>query len=130
MHHNGTSVLDRPEAATSSPLIAGPRWFECGEDDRDPRTLTLRMGLPVSADLMVAALYADKNLSVRDLDTDDEGVWALVAVIIAQDGLNAIERTRDAIAKTRRRGGWQALDRPVWFQNCRQRVTELTGGAA
>lgn len=122
MHNHGTAVLDRPEAAPMCPVITGGCWFEA-----EDRPLTLRMELPLSAALMVAALYGENTmLGPRDL-ASDEDVWGQVATIVVQDGLNAIERAAQKLASQERRG---TVTAPEWLAFCRRRVAEVTGGAA
>jgi hypothetical protein len=78
------------EPVLASPVIISPAWF----DDYDPedlshRPFTVRMELPVSAELMTAALYFYEKDPPYMLDADC--VWGLAAVAIVQDGLTGVE---------------------------------------
>jgi hypothetical protein len=57
MQINGTSVLDCAEAGQISPVVGRPAWVDSGDEASYP--LTLRFEFPLSAQLMVAALYHD-----------------------------------------------------------------------
>jgi len=121
MHFNGTAVHARHQA---SPVISGENgWL--GDDGRD-QPLTLRLRPPVSAGELAAALYHDDHLTPADL-AKDQSVWALAALAIIQDGLNAIQRRADEILLTEARA---ALANPAWLELCRRRVAEVTGSTA
>ena len=121
MHFNGTAVHARHQA---SPVISGENgWL--GDDGRD-QPLTLRLRLPVSAGELAAALYHDDHLTPADL-AKDQSAWALAALTIIQDGLNAIQRRADEILLTEARA---ALANPAWLELCRRRVAEVTGSTA
>ena len=105
-----------------SPVIAGGAWL--GEDDRD-QPLILQLRLPVSAAELATALYGDHYLSGVDLATD-ENVWALAAVAIVQDGLNAGQRRAGQLLVAEARG---TLANPAWLAPCCHRVAEVTGHA-
>ncbi len=123
MQLNGTSVLPRREAGLVSPVISGEGgWL--GDDDRD-QPLTLQLGLPVSAEELAAALYGEHQLTPADLATD-VNVWAFAALVIVQDGLNAIQARANDILVAEARG---TLARPEWLELCRRRVAEVTGCA-
>lgn len=125
MQHNGTSVLDRPEVSQVSPVITGPKWFECNADGEHPRTVSIRAEVPMSADLMVAALYLEgQYITAADLATDDL-VWGYVAIAITHEGLWAVERQAEALACADKRG---MVGRNDWLAFVRQRVADVTGG--
>jgi len=121
MHNHGTAVLDRPEAAPTSPVITAGTWFEAGG-----RPLTLRMELPLSAELMVAALYSDETIQADDLLTAED-VWGQVACILTDKGMAELEQLAAMLPRQEKRG---RLDAPDWLAFVRQRVAEVTGGAA
>jgi len=124
MQLNGTSVLPRREAGLVSPVISGEGgWL--GDDDRD-QPLTLQLGLPVSAEELAAALYGEHQLTPADLATD-VNVWAFAALVIVQDGLNAIQARANDILVAEARG---TLARPEWLELCRRRVAEVAAPAA
>jgi hypothetical protein len=121
MQLNGTAVLAAHQSGPVSPVISRENgWL--GETGHD-QPLTLRLGLPVSAGELAAALYGDDHLSAADLAAD-ESVWALAAVAIVQDGLNAIQRRAEEILVAEARG---RLVNPGWLELCRRRVAEVTG---
>jgi hypothetical protein len=123
MHFNGTAVRARHQAGPVSPVISGENgWL--GDDGLD-QPLTLQLKLPVSAGEL-AALYHDDHLTPADL-AKDQSVWALAALAIIQDGLNAIQRRADEILLAEARG---ALANPAWLELCRRRVAEVTGSTA
>jgi len=108
-------------AAVDGPfLTAGSGLF-----DGEGRPLVVRMEVPLSAREMVAALYGEhERLTQADLGTDQD-VWRYVAVVVAQDGLHAIEQLTDAIGEQERCG---SLVAPEWLAWCRRRVAEVTAG--
>jgi hypothetical protein len=123
MHHNGTAACARHQAGPVSPVISGENgWL--GDAGRD-QPLTLQVALPVSAGELAAALYYDDHLTPADL-AKDQGVWALAAVAIIQDGLTAIQRRADQILVAEARS---RLANPAWLELCRRRVAEVTGAA-
>ena len=81
MQNNGTSVLDRSEAAQVSPLIEGDYWF-----DSEPGAVLIRMHVPLSPAQMVAVLYCET------VACDDLEIWGQVAVVLAASGMAEIER--------------------------------------
>jgi hypothetical protein len=111
-----------PAAASQSPVLAGgSSWFEYEGEDRPH---LLRMDLPVSADEMSAALYRDHAI-LRDTDlAAGRHVWEHAALVIAMDGLTAIQDAAGAIRAQEQRG---KLADPRWLALCRQRVTDVTG---
>jgi hypothetical protein len=121
MHNHGTAVLDRPEAAPTSPAIGAGTWFE-----RYDRPLTLRMELPLSAELMVAALYADDTITPDDLLTAED-VWGHAACALVEKGTAELEQLAAILPRQEKSG---RLDAPEWLAFVRQRVAEVTGGAA
>jgi hypothetical protein len=124
MHHSGTAGRARRQPGPISPVISGENgWL--GDDGRD-QPLTLQLSLPVSAVELAAALYHDDHLTPADL-AKDHGVWALAALAIIQDGLNAIQHRADEILAAEARG---ALANPAWLELCRRRVAEVTGSTA
>jgi hypothetical protein len=105
------------DAVTGPLLTAGSGLF-----DREGRPLVVRLEVPLSAGEMVAALYGEhQRLTQADLGTDQD-VWRYVAVVIAQDGMHAIEQLADVIAEQEQRG---ALAAPEWLAWCRRRVDEV-----
>jgi hypothetical protein len=104
-------------AITGPVLTAGSSLF-----DEEGRPLVVRMEVPLSAREMAAALYGEhERLTQADLDTDQD-VWRYVAVVIAQDGMHAIEQMADVIAEQERCG---SLAAPEWLAWCRRRVDEV-----
>jgi len=105
-------------AAVTGPLLtAGSGLFE-GEG----RPLVVRMEVPLSAGEMVAALYGEhERLTQADLGTDQD-VWRYVAVVVAQDGMHAIEQLADVIAEQEQRSALAAAE---WLAWCRRRVDEV-----
>jgi hypothetical protein len=92
-------------------------WFE-GED----RPHRVGMVLPISAELMVAALYGDrKQLRQADLATDED-VWGNVMLVVTMDGLNTVQELADEILVDEHR---RTLTDPIWLALCRRRVSEV-----
>jgi hypothetical protein len=122
MSNHGTTKADQCEAGLVSPVITGGAWL--GDDD--PRqSLTLQLRLPVSAEELAVALYEEGQLCLADL-AEDENVWGFAAVVIVQDGLNAIQRRAEEILVAEARG---TLANPAWLATCRRRVTQVTSTA-
>lgn len=107
-------------AVTGPLLTAGSGLF-----DREGRPLVVRLEVPLSAREMVAALYGEhERLTQADLDTDQD-VWRYVAVVVAQDGMHAIEQLADVIDEQEQR---LTLAAPEWLAWCRRRVDEVAAG--
>jgi hypothetical protein len=82
------------------------------------------MDLPVSTDEMVAALYYDRAI-LHDTDlAADRHVWEHAALVVAMDGLTAVQGTAGEICAQEQRG---KLAAPGWLALSRQRVTDVTG---
>jgi hypothetical protein len=106
-----------PGPARGARADVTPDWFEA--QDRPHRAAIV---LPMSAELMVAALYADReHLTHHDLTTDEE-VWGHAMLAVAADGLTSIEELADEILVHEHRC---TLADPVWLALCRRRVSEV-----
>jgi hypothetical protein len=82
----------------------------------------VRLEVPLSARETVSALYGEhERLTQADLGTDQD-VWRYVAVVIAQDGMHAIEQLADLIAEQEQ---CRSLAAPEWLAWCRRRVDEV-----
>jgi hypothetical protein len=80
----------------------------------------------MSAELMVAALYADRaHLTRCDLATDEE-VWGHAMLVVAMGGLTYVEEQADEILVREHRC---TLTDPAWLALCR-RVSEVIAAAA
>ena len=94
MQFHGTAVLERPILAQVSPVIGGPEWF-----DADEGSCTLRVHLPVTPALMVAALMP----AVIDTDelaaAPDSELWGIIAAGIAADGQITAKRECAALER-------------------------------
>jgi hypothetical protein len=111
------------EPVLASPVITGPGWFDDHDpDDLSPRPFTLRMELPVSADLMTAALYFYQKNPPYMLDADC--VWGLAAVAIVQDGLTGVEEYARIIRDEEEHG---TVRHPEFLALCRRLVSRVTG---
>ena len=105
-------------AAVTSPLLTA----RSGLFDGEGRPLMVRMEVPLSAGEMVAALYGEhERLTQADLDTDQD-VWRYVTVVVAQDGMHAIEQLAGVIAEQEQRSALAAAE---WLAWCRRRVDEV-----
>jgi hypothetical protein len=85
------------------------------------------MHLPVSAEVMAAALYAEKSCLRRADLAADEDVWGQVALAVVQDGLIALGVLAYELRSREKRG---TVREPGWLAFCRQRVSDVLGGAA
>ena len=105
-------------APVTGPLLtAGSGLF-----DGEGRPLVVRLEVPLSAGEMVAALYGEhERLTQADLSTDQD-VWRYVALVVAPDGMHAIEQLADVIAEQER---CRSLVAPEWLAWCRRRVAEV-----
>ena len=104
-------------AAATGPLLTA----RSGLFDGEGRPLVVRMEVPLSAREMAAALYGEhERLTQADLGTDQD-VWRYVAVVIAQDGMQAIEQLADVIDEHER---CHTLAAPEWLAWCRRCVDE------
>jgi hypothetical protein len=96
-------------------------WFEA--QDRPHRAGIV---LPMSAELVVAALYADRDhLTQCDLATDEE-VWGHAMLVVAMGGLTSVEEQADEILIREHRC---TLADPAWLALCRRRVSEIISAA-
>lgn len=130
MQINGTSVLDRPEATATSPVIERSTWVGPLDVETDQeaaaRTVTLRLEFPVQPDLMVAALYYERaRLNMLDL-MDDGYVWQLAALVLLESGYDALATRAEMLD---RQIGHGLVEDPAWLARARRRVAEVTGGA-
>jgi hypothetical protein len=112
MQNNGTSVLDRSEAAQVSPLIEGDYWF-----DSEPGAVLIRMHVPLSPAQMVAVLYCET------VACDDLEIWGQVAVVLAASGMAEIERRESDLNRELAEGREDA----TFLAQVRARVSEVTG---
>jgi hypothetical protein len=116
------SGADRAGPIRGARADVAPDWFE-GQD----RPHLAGIVLPMSAELMVAALYADRErLTNRDLATDEE-VWGHVMLVVAMGGLTCVEEQADEILIREHRC---TLADPVWLALCRRRVSEVISAVA
>jgi len=117
-----TAVPNRLDTAIAGPVLAAGS----GLFDGKGRPLVVRLEVPLSPGEMVAALYGEhERLTQADFPTDQD-VWRYVAVVVAQDGMHAIEQLADVIDEQERS---HTLTAPEWLAWCWQRVAELTTGA-
>lgn len=104
---------------TSPVLAAGPGLF-----DGQGRPLVVRLEVPLSAREMVAALYGEHERLTQSEFPADQDVWLYVAVVLAQDGMHAIEQLAEMIDEQERHC---SLVAPDWLAWCRRRVDEVAG---
>lgn len=117
----GAAAPDRPGGTDASPVPTVRSWLF----DVEGRPHVMRIELALSAAEMVAALYGEhEHLMPADLDTDEE-VWEHIAVVIVQDGLNAIEQLADMIDAQE---PCRSLAAPESLALCRHRVGEVIAG--
>ena len=118
MHVQGTSVLGGADSWVTGPAVGGPLWF-----DTEDRPFCLLVSVPLSLDLMAAALYDLPLRDARDLATDED-VRGNIAIMLVLDGLSALERRADELARP------GVADDRAWLAFCRQRASEVMGGTA
>jgi hypothetical protein len=113
------------ESVATSPVITGRGWVDDHDPaDCSPRSITMRIKLPVSAELMAAALYFEgQDHHSDDLAPRQRARVGRAALIIAQDGLNAVEVHKRAIRDLQQH---DMIRVPKWLALCRQRVSEAT----
>jgi hypothetical protein len=152
MQNNGTSVLDRAEAAMTADEHAA-RWEAVNAklpsadrptadvladglvspvigrptwveaDNSADYPLTLRVEFPLDARLMVAALYHDgKFLKPDDLATAAD-VWNCAALALLDMGFQGLAVYADCVDQDIERG---RIEYPAWLAHVRQRVAEVT----
>jgi hypothetical protein len=107
----------------ASPVITGPQLFDDHDpEDLSPRPVMLRVEVPISAELMVAALYSEGHGKLPgELNSGADRVWERVAIVIVQDGLDAVEGHQRAIRDLEEH---DMIRVPEWLALCRQRVGE------
>ena len=103
-----------PDRAAAPPVIRGPRWF-----GPDAGPFALRIEVPVTPGLMVAALYGAAKPD--DIDSDEE-LCGTVAVTLLIAGLPALEECAARLRSDEERG---TVESPAFLARCRDRVAEL-----
>lgn len=122
MQFHRTAVLNRPEATQVSPLIAGPQWFET-----EPDSWTVRMHLPLTPDLMTAALMGG-GIDQGDLGADvpDSELWGTVACVAAAEGLAVVRNWSEELERDETAGDLDTLT-AARLAAARRRVAGMTG---
>lgn len=86
------------------------------------RPYVIRMEVPVTAELMVAAIYGERD-QLFDFDlASDKDLWEHVASGLVQEGLCRLEEWALEIREQRRLG---TLAEPEWLELCRRRVADI-----
>lgn len=114
----GARSADRmmPGMVAISPVI-GDGCFNAPE-----RPFLVRADVPVTAEMMVAAIYGERgDLFVFDI-ADDDDLWEGITFALVVEGFRRIEERALAI---REEQGSGALAAPEWLQLCRRRVADI-----
>jgi len=109
--HAHSHALDR---AGALPVIRGPRWF-----GPDAGPLALRIEVPMTPGLMVAALYGAAQPD--DIDSDED-LCGTVAVTLLIAGLPALEARAARLRSDEERG---TVESSAFLARCRLRVAKL-----
>ncbi len=91
-------------------VIGGPKWF-----DSENGALVVLVAVPLTAELLVAALYGVAEAG--DIATDED-LRGSAAVTLAIEGLAALEARARKIRMDEERG---MIESPEFLAHCRQR---------
>lgn len=115
------------ELAPSRPKTAvqvGEEWFGA-----QPGGRTVVLAVPLSTDMMVAALFTAGQFAVAEEDlADDNEAWGFIGQAIAREGTDAVEELARQLPGLDRAGTLpDARGRPGsdWLEFCRRRVSRL-----
>lgn len=108
-------------ASVKSGVIAESPMIGEGCFDASERPYIIRAGVPLTAEMLVAAVYGEDSLFDFDI-ADDEGLWEIIAFVVVREGLYRIE---ERALKIREEQGSGTLAAPEWLDLCRRRVAEL-----
>jgi hypothetical protein len=91
----------------------------------------VRMQVPLSAEMMVAALYCAGYFVTAEDVADDAEMWGLIAEVVARDGTSFLEEVAESLPVLAGQNGRLPAARgaswPEWLAFCRRRIAELTG---
>jgi hypothetical protein len=105
-----------PDMLAASPVI-GEGCFDAPE-----RSYLIRTEVPVTAEILVAAIYGERE-DLFDFDIADDGdLWEAIAFALAMEGFRRIEDRALSIRAEQRSG---TLAAPEWLALCRRRVADL-----
>lgn len=107
-----------PGMVAVSPVI-GDGCFNAPE-----RPFLVRTEVPVTAEMLVAAIYGERE-DLFDFDiADDDDLWEAIAFALVMEGFRRIEERALAIRSEHRSGTVAA---PEWLRLCRRRVADIIG---
>ena len=120
-------------AVASGCAVAGPvvdkSWF----GSRRAGACFVRTEVPLSAEMMVAALYCAGYFITAEDVIDDGELWGFIAQVVAQEGTGFLEDAVENLPVLERtgrlpppRGGSGA----EWLAFCRRRIAALMGQTA
>ena len=105
-----------PGMVTAGPVI-GEGCFNAPE-----RSFLVRTDVPVTAEMLVAALYGERE-DLLDFDiAEDEDLWESIAFALVMEGFRRIEERALAIREEQASG---TLADPEWLRLCRRRVADI-----
>lgn len=88
------------------------------------RSFLVRTEVPVTAEMLVAAVYGERE-DLFDFDiADDDDLWEGIAFALVMEGFRRIEERALAIREELRSG---TLAAPEWLRLCRRRVADIIG---
>lgn len=107
-----------PGVVAASPVV-GDGCFNAPE-----RSYLVRTDVPVTAEMLVAAIYGERE-DLFDFDiAGDADLWEGIAFALAMEGFRRIEDRALAIREELRSG---TLADPEWLRLCRRRVADAIG---
>lgn len=105
-----------PGVVAASPVI-GDGCFNAPE-----RPFLVRTDVPVTAEMLVAAVYGELE-DLKDFDiADDDDLWEGIAFALVMEGFRRIEERALAIRGEQASG---TLADPDWLRLCRRRVADI-----
>lgn len=107
-----------PGMVAASPVI-GEGCFNAPE-----RTFLVRADVAVTAEMLVAAIYGERD-DLFDFDiADDDDLWEGIAFALVMEGFRRVEERALAIRAEQASG---TLADPEWLRLCRRRVADIIG---
>lgn len=116
----------RPDAREMSGAIAAGPVIGDGCFNAPERAYVLRADVPVTAEMLVAAVYAARE-DLFDFDiADDDDLWESITFALVMEGFYRLEERALEIREEQRSG---TLAAPEWLELCRRRVADIISDA-
>jgi hypothetical protein len=114
-----------PGCAAIGPVI-DQHWFE----PRGAGACLVRLEVPLSPEMMTAALFAAGQYGADEMSGDGE-LWGFIAQVLARDGTEFLADVAKNLPVIERNGSLPATASGTpgadWLAFCRHRIAQLTG---